>query len=149
MREKNFGNDYWITMVYVDSYENNELKGWFHNPYLEEAQHFSSLSDFLIMMESMLDAMCMPQSYASNRTFRPVPASTPGISYGTFSRGRTATFCLSIRFRQNSSWQGSITWLEQNNKQNFRSVLELVVLMDSALRVAEFPSQKKESAVLA
>ena len=49
-------------------------------------------------------------------------------------RGEAATFALRILFRQNASWQGSITWLEGEAEQSFRSVLELILLMDSALR---------------
>lgn len=44
-----------------------------------------------------------------------------------------AIFVLEIRHRQNSTWQGSITWVERQNKQYFRSALELIKLIDSAL----------------
>ena len=54
---KNFTNDYWVTMVYVDSYEDNVMRGWFSNPYLKEPEKFSCLSDFIIKMECMLDLM--------------------------------------------------------------------------------------------
>lgn len=37
-------------------------------------------------------------------------------------------------FRQHTSWQGVVIWLEQQMEQSFRSVLELILLMDSALR---------------
>ena len=48
--------------------------------------------------------------------------------------GKLATFSLSILFRQNATWQGTVAWLEGGKSQSFRSVLELVFLMDSALR---------------
>ena len=44
-----------------------------------------------------------------------------------------ATFKLSILFRQNSSWQGSVLWLEEDSEAQFRSALELVKLIDSVL----------------
>ena len=34
---------------------------------------------------------------------------------------------------QDASWQGSVTWLEQGQEESFRSVLELILLLDSAL----------------
>jgi len=34
---------------------------------------------------------------------------------------------------QNATWQGRIHWLEKNQDQNFRSVLEMLKLMDEAL----------------
>jgi len=43
------------------------------------------------------------------------------------------TFEISVKFMQNSTWQGQIHWIEKNQKQNFRSVLEMLKLMDEAL----------------
>ena len=43
------------------------------------------------------------------------------------------TFEISIRFMQNSTWQGQILWIDRNLKQNFRSALEMLKLMDEAL----------------
>ena len=50
------------------------------------------------------------------------------------SRGNAATFEMRVLFRQHASWQGELLWLEKNTRQSFRSVLELITLMDSALR---------------
>ena len=43
------------------------------------------------------------------------------------------TFEISVKFKQNSTWQGEILWVEKNKKQNFRSSLEMLKLMDEAL----------------
>jgi len=43
------------------------------------------------------------------------------------------TFEISVKFMQNSTWQGQIHWIERNQKQNFRSALEMLKLMDEAL----------------
>jgi len=43
------------------------------------------------------------------------------------------TFEISVKFMQNSTWQGQIHWVEKDQKQNFRSVLEMLKLMDEAL----------------
>jgi len=43
------------------------------------------------------------------------------------------TFEISVKFMQNSTWQGQIHWVEKNQKQNFRSALEMLKLMDEAL----------------
>ena len=48
--------------------------------------------------------------------------------------GRTkGTFEISVKFTQNSTWQGEIHWIEKKQKQNFRSALEMLKLMDEAL----------------
>jgi hypothetical protein len=45
----------------------------------------------------------------------------------------TGTFIIKILDRQNASWQGSVTWVEEGKTQNFRSALELLKLIDGAL----------------
>ena len=47
--------------------------------------------------------------------------------------GKKCTFEISVKFQQNATWQGTILWAEKNLKQNFRSVLEMLKLMDEAL----------------
>jgi len=43
------------------------------------------------------------------------------------------TFEITVRFTQNATWQGQIQWFESKKKQNFRSALEMLKLMDEAL----------------
>ena len=54
-----------------------------------------------------------------------------------------ASFRLSVLFRQNASWQGNIQWMDDRAVTPFRSVLELVQLMDSVL--GQYDSQEEES----
>ena len=35
--------------------------------------------------------------------------------------------------QQNGTWQGSVTWVEEQREQHFRSALELLKLIDGAL----------------
>ena len=43
------------------------------------------------------------------------------------------TFLVEVIDQQNSSWQGTVKWLNTGNQKNFRSALELIRLLDSAL----------------
>jgi len=43
------------------------------------------------------------------------------------------TFEISVKFMQNSTWQGELHWIEKKRRQNFRSALEMIKLMDEAL----------------
>lgn len=45
----------------------------------------------------------------------------------------TGTFIVKIMNTQNSTWQGSVTWVEEQRTQNFRSALELLKLIDGAM----------------
>lgn len=48
------------------------------------------------------------------------------------THGERATFIVNVLYRQHASWQGQITWVDKNKKENFRSILELIKLIDSA-----------------
>ncbi len=46
-------------------------------------------------------------------------------------------FVIQIDRCENATWQGSILWTEKNITQQFRSALELIRLMDSAITAGE------------
>lgn len=46
---------------------------------------------------------------------------------------KTQSFVVEIKSREHHSWQGTITWVEGKSKENFRSALECIRLMDSIL----------------
>lgn len=125
------------SLVCVDSYDGGVMKGRIVSAF-HETECFDSLSGFLVRMDAMLDENRMPQSSITQRTFsdflQPM-ISRPPVS--RCSRGQQATFELQVLFRRNASWQGRLLWKEKNREQTFRSVLEMVFLMDSALRSME------------
>ena len=124
-------------LICVDSYENGVLKGRFFDAY-RETESFNSLSQFLIRMEQLLENRQEPQSYTQARTFSQfLSPEEREDSSSRIRRGSRATFELQILFRQHASWQGNLIWKETGMEQSFRSVLELVILMDSALRSRE------------
>ena len=43
------------------------------------------------------------------------------------------SFLIKIMDQQNGTWQGSVTWVEEQREQHFRSALELLKLIDGAL----------------
>ena len=47
--------------------------------------------------------------------------------------GHKASFIVRVTSRQNATWQGSISWTEKGVTKHFRSALELIKLIDSAL----------------
>ena len=133
MMTRAWGNEYRMTTVCVDSYENGVLSGRFYNPYLAGGRPFQSLTQFLLEMEQALDDMDFPRSFTETRSFETpqiVPVSPMETEYRD---GELATFAVKILFRQNASWQGSVVWKDQDKGQSFRSTLELILLMDNAL----------------
>ena len=51
--------------------------------------------------------------------------------------GHKASFIVRVTSRQNATWQGSISWTERGVTKHFRSALELIKLIDSALDEVE------------
>ena len=46
-------------------------------------------------------------------------------------------FVIQIDRCENATWQGSVLWTEKNITQQFRSALELIKLIDSAVTAGE------------
>lgn len=49
-------------------------------------------------------------------------------------------FYVKITHREHATWQGEVTWIDRQEKQYFRSALELLRMIDQALD----ESEKKE-----
>ena len=47
------------------------------------------------------------------------------------------SFLVRVQFRQNASWQGTVQWLEEKRTCNFRSLLELLLLIQETLDKTE------------
>ena len=43
------------------------------------------------------------------------------------------SFVIEIQSQENHSWQGRISWVEGQKKEHFRSALEMLRLIDSAM----------------
>ena len=46
---------------------------------------------------------------------------------------KKCSFVVQIMDMQNETWQGTVTWLNGKHTESFRSLLELIKLMDSAV----------------
>ena len=42
-------------------------------------------------------------------------------------------FVVEILYQEHATWQGKITWVNENKTQNFRSAMELLRLIDSTM----------------
>lgn len=51
-------------------------------------------------------------------------------------------FLISIYHQENHSWQGTIQWLDTGKKVHFRSELEMMVLIQSAVQVNQSKEQE-------
>lgn len=53
------------------------------------------------------------------------------------ARKNLRTFIIQIKGTENGTWQGTVNWVEKNEKVAFRSALELIRLMDSSINNQE------------
>lgn len=47
------------------------------------------------------------------------------------------SFVIHVQHCENATWQGTVVWAEKNITKRFRSALELLRLIDSALNAPE------------
>ncbi|MDD3193201.1 MAG: hypothetical protein PHE47_05030 [Oscillospiraceae bacterium] len=131
------------TQICVDDVQNGEPLGYLYNPYMPDRFAFFGYLSLVNAMDDFFDQMKCPKSYNQYRTFAP---EKPGqrqpekevIRYMaedvfTSKTGEKTTFTVQVQFRQNSTWQGTIAWMEGKKIQQFRSALEMIKLMDNAL----------------
>jgi len=121
------------SIVKICSYEDKNPKGVLTNPYFGEDKAFSSLSQLIFLMEELQDSLNYPQKSTAARCFGTTESGAAGLGGNTVNAKALATFRIRILFRQNSSWQGDVVWLEKDVEAQFRSVLELIYLLDSAM----------------
>lgn len=128
-------NAFRTCIVKVGSYENKNAVGVLSNPNLELDLQFNSSTQLLLAMDELLDAISMPQRAMSPRSFEPRDCGA-GICdpvHADQHQKPIAIFKIDVIFRQNASWQGNVVWLDTKEEAQFRSVLELLIIIDSAI----------------
>ena len=134
MKSQQYDNLFRKTIICIDRYENKVPIGRLYHASSETGTAFHGTMNLLLSLESMLEEMKGPQSFSNRRTFRTSEERViSSVTAETVREGKIVTFALRILFRQNASWQGSVFWYDGKQEESFRSVLELLMLMDSAL----------------
>jgi len=132
-------------------YGRGSLKGALHSKYLEAPFEFYSLVRMIEKMEEVFDSKRFPSTFLKSRTFssarnrgkkgaaaaNDAPKEAPAAALYENMRGTTNTFEITVRFRQNATWQGQILWVEEQLRQDFRCVLEMLKLIDEAITSGE------------
>ena len=108
-------------VVTVQSYHNGVMDGYLQHPRLEKKEELQSLSQMILLLDSLLDLENCPG--------RPLPL----IHSMCDDREDTAVFRIQILFRENCTWQGKLIWQNEDQETVFRSALELLQLLDEIL----------------
>lgn len=126
--------------ICIDSVDDGEMTGKIYHCYSEEAIAFSNIIRMIETVEEFFDCLQFPQAATQTRSFHR-KESVQGQKLEKKleqeqilqMRGQKGTFLLNVKYRQNSTWQGSVTWVDEQREQYFRSALELLKLIDGAL----------------
>lgn len=148
-----------LICIGIDSENKGEYVGRIWHQYAEDPLFFHGVMEMLWLIEDLLDQWDFPQRSMESRVFiKKKTESCKKKERGEFcvdesriknKNGDQGTFIVHVRYRQNATWQGEVIWADQNKRQNFRSALELIKLMDSALsddsNVEEIDEDRKET----
>lgn len=127
----------------VDQVEGRQFSGRFYHFYSKEGTAFSSMDEALFQLERFYDSLNFPHATTDNRSFgeaerkmekeRQERKKAMKDEELLSRHGDLGTFIIRVQHRQNSSWQGRITWMDKNKTVYFRSIWEMIKLVEGAL----------------
>lgn len=132
-------------VICLDSLANAEFIGRLYHFYQKEPVNFIGVGQMFLAMEELFDCLQFPRATTIGRSFQGNQESTHTptrriemkkvVTDQELSNrhGDLGTFIIRVQHRQNSSWQGRVTWLEEDKTLNFRSTWELLKLVEDAV----------------
>ena len=125
-------------VVCLDDYQSKIPQGRICYPGIEQAICFEGVMELMQGMEYIQELMGIAKTGVEYRTFGTVDHAAQKMTPVEMNaKGKMATFLLHIVGRNSCSWQVTIYWMEAEKEENFRSVLELLWLLNSALVCSE------------
>ena len=121
--------------------------------YRMDEQAFVNADQMVFLMEGLYNALNFPRPGSNERNFAPVEKTGEHYTEGDrimkdeelLSRhGDLGTFIVRVQHRQNSSWQGRITWMEKDKTISFRSIWEMVKLIENAVDTVSVSPEEDE-----
>ena len=134
----------------VDERHDTDIKGHYYHAYKREGTALHNLEQMVFDLEKFFDTINFPHATTNNRFFTEkasVPTKKQEINKVMTDEellskhGDLGSFIIRVHHRQNSSWQGRVTWMEEDKTVSFRSIFELIKLIDSALDTVENPGE--------
>ncbi len=140
-----------VIFVCVDDYGDCQIKGRCYHKAGTEPVIFRGVAPMIMDLDEIFDLLGNPQASTRTRKFgkqskgvlRKKEVPPLNLESGVNQKGEKATFIVQVRYRQNATWQGNVVWAERNEKKSFRSALELIKLMDSALEESDVPTEEE------
>ena len=137
----------------LDGVDGWRMDGRLYCRFSEQAVVFRNAEQLVDRMEQLFDGINFPRATTEKRSFDGERKVSAGRKERTAvmkdeellkKHGELGTFVIRVQHRQNNSWQGRITWMEENRTLQFRSVWEMVKLIESALNTRVDLSELEE-----
>ena len=134
-----------LLSICVDAGTDGELSGRLYSCYSQEPDRFGNVIQLLRCMENFYNQVQFPEAAVMLRNFEKIPQERRGVvpeqkndrAFLMSQKGKLATFCVYVQYRQNATWQGILSWEERGREVEFRSALELLALMDNAIALVK------------
>lgn len=128
--------------ICVERFLNGNLQGFIWHCYIQQPIYFLSDMQMISSIEKEMNRLGYPQLTTEERNFLQLTYDNENREEKEVQRymeesdvmkqkGQKATFIVEIKYRENSTWQGSVNWVEGDREEHFRSALELLRLMDN------------------
>lgn len=132
-------------IIYLSNRLGEPARGQVYSVYFDTFMEFCGTLQLLRIMESLFDTLDMPQASHENQEFHPLKRARRkgvGSSIERYAQkekklqAECATCMVYVLYRQYNTWQGTITWLEDKTSCKFKSVLEMLKLIDDAIHAS-------------
>ena len=129
-------------IIHLFNRPGEQVYGQVYSVYYDNFMEFCGILQLLRAMESLFDSLDMPQAAYENRELSPLRHVKKKDEDQKIERHakrkivmgeERASFMVHVVYRQYNTWQGTITWIEENITSRFKSVLEMLKLMDDVV----------------
>lgn len=127
-----------------------------YHGYRDGAIEIISFEELIHVMGRLFDELQFPRASIRERSFFAEPVRHQPINKRKerimadkdllAKHGDIGTFIIRVQQRQNSTWQGRITWVNEDKTMRFRSILEMIKLIESGIYF-EYPELVDEDEV--
>ena len=135
-------------VVSITSRKGMSIQGVVTHLISQQSQEFRSLLELISLLHDRLDEMGIPVAGVELRSWPKLHLTLerkgdygldekPDVKKET--RVGDSAFLVRIIFRQNATWMGEIHWLNGEKKIYFRSLMEMIMLMQDALDTSGIP----------
>ncbi len=126
----------------VDRNDKGTIEGRLYHGYEKEGIPFSGYEKVIRVAEELFNALGFPHMgtgdrdiHGRTRDYKKEEGMAKVMEDEKLleQHGDMGTFVIRVQHRQHSSWQGKVTYLDEDKTVYFRSVLELIKIIDGVL----------------